>query len=84
MILTGRRVDAEEGMRSGLITRLVSADELLPRAIEAAAQLAALDAAALRFAKCGLRTMGNRTIEDDLQFEAHACLSLLTRASRRP
>lgn len=83
MILTGRRVDAEEGMRSGLITRLVSADELLPRAIEAAAQLAALDADAFRFAKRGLRMMGQRTLEDDLQFEAHACLSLLTRDSRR-
>lgn len=83
MILTGRRVDAEEGMRSGLITRLVSADELLPRAVEAAAQLAALDPAAFRFAKRGLRMMGHCTVEDGLQFEAQACLSLLTR-DRRP
>jgi enoyl-CoA hydratase len=83
MILTGRRIDAEEGLRAGLVTRLVSEDELLPHAIEAAGKLAALDAAAFRFAKQGLRTMGHRTLEDDLQFEAQACLSLLARDTRR-
>ena len=83
MILTGRRIDAEEGLRAGLVTRLVSESELLPHAIEAAGELAALDAAAFRFAKQGLRTMGYRTLEDDLQFEAQACLSLLARDTRR-
>jgi enoyl-CoA hydratase/carnithine racemase len=79
MILTGRRVEAEEALRAGLVTRLVSTEDLLPHAVEAAAQLAALDATAFRFARRGLRTMSHRTVEEDLQFETQACLSLLTR-----
>jgi|SoiMethySBSTD1v2_1073268.scaffolds.fasta_scaffold42608_2 enoyl-CoA hydratase/carnithine racemase len=83
MILTGRRIDAEEALRAGLVTRLTPVDELLPRAIEAAVQLAALDTCALAFAKEGLRMAGGGTLEEGLQFETSACLTLLTRGTAR-
>lgn len=83
MILTGRRIDADEALRVGLVTRLVPPDELLTRAIEVAAKLAALDPVALGFAKQGLRTLAGRPLEDVLQFEADACVTLLTRDTHR-
>ncbi len=41
MMLTGRMVDAEEAERIGLVTATVADDELLPRALETARQIAA-------------------------------------------
>ena len=41
LLLTGRRMDAAEGLRWGLIARLTSADDLLPAAHELAAAIAA-------------------------------------------
>jgi crotonobetainyl-CoA hydratase len=41
MLLTGRRMDAEEGVRWGLIARVVHADDLLVAAYELAAAVAA-------------------------------------------
>jgi enoyl-CoA hydratase/carnithine racemase len=43
MLLTGRRVDAAEGMQLGLLTRTVPGDQLAEAAHELAVQLAGLD-----------------------------------------
>ncbi len=44
MLLTGRRVDADEGVRLGLLTRTVPAEQLAHATRELAEQLAGLDA----------------------------------------
>jgi len=79
MILTGRRVEAAEALRVGLVSRVVQPDQLLPAAIEAASALAQLDADALRFAREGLRRSSAMDLEAALAFEADACRRLLGR-----
>jgi enoyl-CoA hydratase len=51
LILTGRTVDADEALERGLVNAVTEPEELLPRAIEAALQLAAKSPLALEAAK---------------------------------
>jgi enoyl-CoA hydratase len=51
LILTGRTVDAEEALRHGLVNAVFEPDELLPRVMEAALELAAKSPLALEAAK---------------------------------
>lgn len=53
MLLTGRLVDAAEAERIGLVTATVPDDELLPRALATARQIAANDAFAVWMTKRG-------------------------------
>jgi enoyl-CoA hydratase/carnithine racemase len=54
MMLTGRRVSAEEALRIGLVTDLVPGSELLERALEAASQIASLAPWGVRLTKQGI------------------------------
>ena len=54
MMLTGRRVSAEEAERIGLVAGVVEADELMPRALEAADQIAAWAPWGIRLTKRGM------------------------------
>jgi enoyl-CoA hydratase len=54
MMLTGRRVSAEEADRIGLVAGVVDADELMPRALEAAEQIAAWAPWGIRLTKRGM------------------------------
>jgi enoyl-CoA hydratase len=55
LMLTGRRVSAEEASRVGLVADVVdSADALLPRAVEAAEQIAAWSPWGIRLTKQGM------------------------------
>ena len=54
LMLTGRRVDAEEALRIGLIADVVDQPRLLERAIEAAVQIAALAPFGVRLTKRGM------------------------------
>ena len=49
--MTGRRVDAEEALRLGLVNRLSAAEDVLAVAVEMAAELAALSVEAVVAAK---------------------------------
>ena len=51
LILTGRTVDAEEALQRGLVNVVTEPDQLLPRAMETAVQLAAKSPLALEAAK---------------------------------
>ena len=51
MLLTGRKVDAREAERIGLVSRIYPDDELLDRAIEAAEQMSELSAFGLQMTK---------------------------------
>ena len=54
MMLTGRRVSAEEAERIGLVAGVVEGDALLPRAFEAAEQIAAWAPWGIRLTKRGM------------------------------
>jgi enoyl-CoA hydratase len=56
MMLTGRRVDAQEALRIGLVADVVEGDGLAARALEGAAQIAALAPWAVRLTKQGMWT----------------------------
>jgi enoyl-CoA hydratase len=51
LIFTGRTIDAEEALRHGLVNAVHEPDDLLPRTLELAAELAAKSAFALAYAK---------------------------------
>jgi enoyl-CoA hydratase len=54
LMLTGRRVDADEALRIGLVADLVDGDRLAARAIEAAVQIASLSPWGVRLTKRGI------------------------------
>src|SRR5919107_538023 len=56
LMLTGRRVGAEEAERIGLVAEVVDRDALLGRAIEAAEQVAAWSPWGIRLTKQGMWT----------------------------
>jgi enoyl-CoA hydratase len=56
LMLTGRRLDATEAERIGLVAATVPDDELLPRALEAAEQIAAWAPWGIRLTKQGMWT----------------------------
>jgi enoyl-CoA hydratase len=56
VMLTGRRVDAEEALRIGLVADVVDADGLAERALEAARQIASLAPWGVRLTKRGMWT----------------------------
>jgi len=55
LLFTGRRVDAGEALRLGLVSRVVSHEELMPAALELAATIAAKPPLAVAKLKAGLR-----------------------------
>jgi len=54
LMLTGRRLDAEEALRIGLVTDVLDEESLLGRALEAAEQIAALAPWGVRLTKRGI------------------------------
>jgi len=54
LMLTGRRVDAEEALRIGLVADVVDEARLLERAVQAAEQIAALSPWGVRLTKQGM------------------------------
>jgi enoyl-CoA hydratase/carnithine racemase len=56
LMLTGRRFDAEEALRIGLLTDIVDASQLADRALTAASQIAALAPWGVRLTKQGMWT----------------------------
>jgi enoyl-CoA hydratase len=70
LILTGRTVDADEALRRGLVNAVCEPDELLPRVMETALELAAKSPLALEAAKQAInRALGGDHAEN-LQREA--------------
>jgi enoyl-CoA hydratase/carnithine racemase len=64
LLLTGDMVDAAEAERSGLVSKIVPADELLPAARELAIRIAANPPLAVRAIKQGLRLAAGRTADE--------------------
>ena len=72
LLLTGRRVDAEEALRIGLCEAVHAPDDLLPAALRTAEDAAAGAPVAVRLTKAALRHAGHRSIEEALAWEGLA------------
>jgi len=69
LVLTGRRIDAAEADRLGLVTRLVPAAETLTAALELAGRIATMPPLAVRAAKAAVRATSDLPLTDGLRYE---------------
>ncbi|WP_046301169.1 enoyl-CoA hydratase [Mycobacterium sp. UM_Kg27] len=69
LILTGRTIDAAEAERSGLVSRLVPADDLLAEAGKVAATIAGMSLSAARMAKEAVNRAFESTLAEGLLYE---------------
>lgn len=70
MILTGRMIDAEEAERAGLVSRIVSADDLLlEEALEMARKIAALSGPSVMMAKEAINRAFEVSLSEGVRFE---------------
>ena len=76
MILTGRMMDAAEAERSGLVSRLFPAAELVAKAIEIAKQIAALGAPSVWAAKECVNAAYQMTLDQGVRYERRVFFGL--------
>ena len=69
MVLTGRMMDAAEAERSGLVSRVVPAGELIEEALKAAAKIAEFSLPAVMMAKEAVNRSYETTLSEGLRFE---------------
>jgi enoyl-CoA hydratase len=79
LIITGRRIDADEALRIGLVNEVVPRGKALARAQELAREIAALPQGAIRSDKESVVLGLGRTLEERLRLEAELCLSMFMR-----
>lgn len=72
MILTGRRIGADEAVRAGLVARIVPADELLDRTLEMAATIASYSLPAVYAAKAVVNEAFETTLSEGVRVERQA------------
>lgn len=83
MVLTGRMMDAAEAERSGLVSRVVPADELLETAIEAAEAIAKMSAPAAAMAKEAVNRVYEMTLVEGVRFERRLFQSCFATADQK-
>ena len=69
LVLTGRMMDAAEAERSGLVSRVVSADKLLEEALAAAAQIAEFSLRSVMMAKEAVNRAYESPLAEGMLFE---------------
>ena len=69
LIMTGRRIDAEEALRMGLVSRVVAREDLLASALETAEAIANNGPLAVRAAKSAVWRGLDTTLEEGLRLE---------------
>lgn len=77
LILTGRRIDASEALRIGLVNHLYPAERLLAEAEKMAAEIASHSVQAVQTSKRCINAAMNNTLDAGLQFETASALSVL-------
>ena len=82
MTLTGRRVDAREGLKLGLVSKVVAATEIRESVDRLADELATLDRRAVRAARRAVREGLDLRLAEGLRLEARLAAAL--RASADP
>jgi enoyl-CoA hydratase/carnithine racemase len=76
VLLTGRRFDAAEALRMGLVTRVVPAERLAAETAALARELAALDPRAVRAIREAVREGADLPLEQGLRLEARLAAGL--------
>ena len=76
LCLTGRMMDAEEAERSGLVSRIVPASELVNEAVKAAQKIAAFSMPAVMMAKECVNRAYETTLAEGVRFERRLFQSL--------
>jgi enoyl-CoA hydratase len=79
LVITGRRVDAEEARRIGLVNEIVPRGAALGRAQQLAEEIAALPQGAIRSDKESIMRGVGRTLEERLRIEAEMVISMFMR-----
>jgi enoyl-CoA hydratase/carnithine racemase len=82
LLLTGRRVEADEALRLGIVSRVVAADELETETDRLAHELVSLDARALRAARRAVKQGADLPLEQGLRLEARLAASVRAAAQR--
>lgn len=83
MCLTGRRMDAAEAERAGLVSRVVPAAELLAEAKKVAGKIAALSLPAVMMIKESVNAAYEMPLAEGLRFERRAFQSTFATEDRR-
>ena len=83
MILTGRMMDAAEAERSGLVSRIVPADQLIDEALKTAASIAALSLPVVMLAKDCVNRAYETTLTEGVRFERRVFHSVFAIADRK-
>jgi enoyl-CoA hydratase len=83
LILTGRTIDAAEALRIGLVSAVHPAGQLLPRALETAALLAAKSPVALSAAKDATNRALQGDLASGLSYEAILFAALFATADQK-
>lgn len=82
LIITGRRIDAEEAHHIGLVNEVVPNDKVLERAKELAQSICDLPQGAIRSDKESVLRGIGRTLEERLRIEAEMIISMFMRQDR--
>jgi enoyl-CoA hydratase len=69
LIMTGKIIDAEEALKIGLVTEVVSSDQLMDRAKKIAAELTSKSPVAMRLAKSSINNGYNSSLDSALLYE---------------
>jgi enoyl-CoA hydratase len=83
LVLTGRRIDAAEADRLGLVTRVVPAAETVPAALELAARIASMPPLAVQAAKAAVNATQDRPLAEGLRDERDRFEALFTTDDQR-
>lgn len=76
LILTGRMMDAEEAERSGLVARIIPAEQLMEEAMKTASEIAGYSTPSVLIAKEQVNRAFETTLAEGLRFERRTFYSL--------
>ncbi len=82
MLLTGRRINAQEAYKAGLVNRVVPREKLLPTVEEIALKIASYDQMAVRSAKQAIVRGLDLPLKEGLELERILASSVQARASQ--
>jgi len=78
MCLSGRRMDAQEAERSGLVSRVVPAEDLIEEALKAAGTIASMSLPSVLLAKEAVNRAYETTLAEGVRFERRTFIALFS------